>query len=174
MYELHLLSSSCIGCLSSSSGEGAMPRLPSQLFVVVWMVASWLMTASVDAQNPTQLENSEVGTPNWQLTNPATNREIEGYASLTSVNRGGQLSFYVNTADPTFTLEIFRMGWYGGAGARLMSAGVTLAGTVQPIPAPDPTTGLVECDWTNPYTIAVPGDAVSTDWALGVDLAGVN
>src|SRR5262249_2934890 len=38
------------------------------------------------------------------------------------------------------------------------------------IPAPDPTTGLVECDWTNPYTIAVPGDPDPTDWASGVYL----
>ena len=143
-------------------------RLPAAAVIVAALL---LVAANARAQNTVQLENAKPGTPNWQLTNPATNHEIEGYASLISVNRGGQISFFVNTADPTFTLEIFRMGWYGGDGARLMAAGVQLAGTVQPIPTPDPTTGLVECQWSNPYTIAIPNDADDpTDWASGVYL----
>ena len=143
-------------------------RLPAAAAI---FAALLLVTANARAQNTVQLENAKPGTPNWQLTNPATNHEIEGYASLASVNRGDQISFFVNTADPTFTLEIFRTGWYGGAGARLMAAGVQLAGTVQPIPTPDPTTGLVECQWSNPYTIAIPNDADDpTDWASGVYL----
>jgi hypothetical protein len=78
---------------------------------VILIVAGWLLlTANLHAGNTTQVENAKPGATDWQLTNPATNHEIEGYASLTSVNRGGQISFFVNTADPTFTLEIFRMG----------------------------------------------------------------
>ena len=82
-----------------------------------------LLPARLGAQNPTQVENAKPGSPDWQLTNPATNHEIEGYASLVSVGRGGQISFFINTADPTFTLEIFRMGWYRGDGARLGQGG---------------------------------------------------
>jgi hypothetical protein len=37
------------------------------------------------AQNPIQTENAQAGTSGWQLNNPATNREIEGYASLISL-----------------------------------------------------------------------------------------
>src|SRR3954447_11855200 len=73
------------------------------------------------AQNPIQTENSNPGTSGWQLSNPAVNREIEGYASLTSVNIGGSINFSVSTSDSTFKIEIFRTGWYGGVGARLMS-----------------------------------------------------
>ena len=40
------------------------------------------------AINPVQKENAKAGTRAWQLINPALNHEIEGYASLTSVNRG--------------------------------------------------------------------------------------
>src|SRR3990170_8833779 len=68
------------------------------------------------AQNPIQTENLKAGTTDWQLTNPALNHEIEGYASLTSVNRGGQISFYVKSNDATYTIDIFRAGWYGLAG----------------------------------------------------------
>lgn len=34
------------------------------------------------ADNPVQIENAKTGDTNWVLTNPATSREIEGYASL--------------------------------------------------------------------------------------------
>lgn len=125
-----------------------------------------------DVSNPTQLENLKAGTTDWQLTNPATNREIEGYASLTSVNRGGQISLFVNTAASSFKIEIFRMGWYGGMGARRMTNAVSLAGTKQTIPSPNSSTGLVECKWINPYVLNIPNNTSDpTDWASGVYLA---
>jgi len=51
-----------------------------------------IITAS--SQNPTQLENANPGTAAWLLTNPAPNNEIAGYANLTSVNKGGQISLF--------------------------------------------------------------------------------
>lgn len=83
-----------------------------------------------------QIENAKTGTGEWVLTNPAANREIEGYASLTSANRGGSISFFVNTAEPTFTLEIIRLGWYNGRGGRRMTETATLTGMPQSIPSP--------------------------------------
>ena len=138
----------------------------------VLIFAALLLPANLDAANTVQVENAKAGSSDWQLADPATNHEIEGYASLAGVSRGGQISFFVNTADPTFTLEVFRVGWYGGAGARRMMAPVQLTGTKQTIPAPDPTTGIVECQWTNPYTLNIPNDTSdSSDWASGVYLA---
>src|SRR5581483_10069140 len=92
------------------------------------------LSRRLPAANVVQTENAKAGTPGWQITNLATNHEIEGYASLTSVNRGGQISFFVNTADPTYMLEIYRMGWYGGVGARRVLGPVQLTGIRQPIP----------------------------------------
>jgi len=65
------------------------------------------VTMAIDAQqtsNPIQTENALPGTTDWGLTNPAANHEIEGYASATSVNRGSQISFFVNTTDPSYTI----------------------------------------------------------------------
>ena len=73
-------------------------------------------------------ENLRPGTRDWQLTCPATAREIEGYASANSVNRGDGVHLYVNTGSPTFVLEVFRMGWYAGLGARRV-VGATPVGT---------------------------------------------
>lgn len=122
--------------------------------------------------NPTHTENAKIGTTGWQLSNPATNHEIEGYASLTSVNRGQQIQLFVNTVAPTYTIEVFRMGWYNGRGARRLTNPVSQVGRVQPIPTPNSTTGLIECNWTNPYVLAIPYNASDpTEWASGVYLA---
>jgi N,N-dimethylformamidase beta subunit-like, C-terminal len=124
-----------------------------------------------DRPNPIALENEKPGDASWQLSNPATQHEIEGYASAASVNRGESISLFVNTAEPSYTLEVFRMGWYGGAGARAMTAPITRPGTQQPIPQMDPDTGLIECQWTDPYTLTIPANPTDpTDWASGVYL----
>jgi hypothetical protein len=120
--------------------------------------------------HPIQAENDKTGTTDWQLTNPAISNEIEGYASLTSVNRGGSISFFVNTVDPTYTVEIFRLGWYGGAGGRRVADAVQHTGTKQAIPSPDPVTGLIECQWINPITQSIDSTD-PTQWASGFYVA---
>jgi hypothetical protein len=115
-------------------------------------------------------ENAKPGSADWQLTDLATNREIEGFASATSVDRGQDISIYVNTAEPTYTMQVYRMGWYAGAGAREMTPPIVRSGTVQPMPAPDPQTGLLECHWTDPYVLHIPKSSDPTDWASGVYL----
>ena len=100
------------------------------------------------------------------LTRPAFGREIEGYASLCSASSGQTLEIYVNTAAPSYTIQIFRMGWYGGRGARRVWGPVSAPGLRQPVPIPDPETGLVDCDWQSPVTVVV-----GADWRSGVYLA---
>lgn len=117
--------------------------------------------------NPIVVENMKPGDPSWKLTNAAQNHEIEGYASATSVNRGDTIKFFVNTIDSSYTLAIYRMGWYGGAGARLLAPPVTLSGIQQPAPTPAPTTNLVECQWESNYQVTVPSSGDPTDWASG-------
>jgi hypothetical protein len=118
--------------------------------------------------NPIQLENAKAGTTAWQLTNPAMNREVEGYASHTSVNRGSEIRLYVSVAQAQqVNLHIYRMGWYGGNGGRLVRQ-ASIASIKQPTPTPD-ADGLIECDWVSPYTFDIP-DNSPTDWTSGVYL----
>lgn len=119
----------------------------------------------VYAANPIQIENAKPGSADWQLFREA-NGEIEGFASATSVNQGESISFYVNTSDANYTIDIYRMGWYGGLGARRVAPTVTRLGRRQPLPDPDPVTGLTECHWLDPYTITIP-----SDWISGIYLA---
>ncbi len=129
--------------------------------------------------NPVQLENARAGASNWRITKyPAyfdwqsdtlgvdPYPEIEAYASASSVNIGETIRLYVNTPEPTYTLTVFRLGWYGGLGARQVLSPVTLAGRQQALPTPN-ALGTVDCNWIESYNITIPG----IDWPSGVYLA---
>jgi hypothetical protein len=119
-----------------------------------------------------QTENAKPGDPNWKLTNVSNLGEIQGYASAVSINRGESIQLFVSTIDPGYKLDVYRVGWYQGTGARRMMPTVTLPGIRQPSPVVDVTTGLIECNWLRPYTLNVPANPFDpTDWFSGVYLA---
>ena len=111
-------------------------------------------------------ENSLPGTHEWELTNPAIQREIEGYASATSVNVGDSINLFINTSASKYTISFYRAGWYNGLGGRLITGSFTMDGIVQEIPKPDSKTGIVECNWTHPFSLKI-----EENWTSGVYLA---
>jgi hypothetical protein len=118
--------------------------------------------------NYIQVENAKPGTSDWKITRPGyASGVIEGYASLTSVNRGGRIQFFVNTTEPSYTMDFFRMGYYGGLGGRRVIPTITRTGKVQPA-CPMDSLGMVECNWTDPYVLAVPNSSDPTNWMSGV------
>jgi hypothetical protein len=145
-----------------------MLRRLLRLSALIAIVAS---AAPVFALNPIQIENSKPGTPDWILTKPHQYIEIEGYASATSINRGGSISFFVrNLVSTSYTLEVFRVGWYGGMGGRRMVGPIVKSTVVQPDPTAD-ADGMKECNWIDPFVLTVPRNlADPSDWASGVYL----
>jgi hypothetical protein len=92
-------------------------------------------------------------------------RLIEGWCSQASVRAGDSLAIFVSTDPPAgFTLDVYRMGYYAGLGARHMLSVGPLPGTTQPDPLPGPMR-IVECEWTRSAEIAVP-----PGWLSGVYL----
>lgn len=123
-----------------------------------------LFTATLAHANIITEENARPGTDRWRLrSNPS--EEIAGYASATSVAAGETIRFFVTSPDPTFTIEIFRMGWYNGLGGRRMTDAVERPGVAQPIPVPD-AEGMIRCNWSESHAVTIP-----TDWVSGVYLA---
>lgn len=99
-------------------------------------------------------ENALPGTPDWKLQTPALAHEIEGYASLTSVNQGSPISIHVNVASAgRYSYEIFRMGWYAGMGARRLVGPTTLAGAPQPACPMSAEYGTFDCNWAPSFTV---------------------
>ncbi|WP_197455100.1 N,N-dimethylformamidase beta subunit family domain-containing protein [Stieleria varia] len=127
--------------------------------------------AAADA-NIVQRENARQGSTDWQLTRVRLDRSdgcrspaIEGYCSKQSVAAGETLQIMVST-DPaeSFQIEIFRTGYYGGRGARLMTTLGPFAGKAQPVPKPDERT-MHECQWEPSTELTIPDD-----WPSGVYL----
>lgn len=114
-------------------------------------------------------ENALPGSLNWQLTRVRVDGKnfrspwIEGYCSRQSVLAGQTLDIMVS-AKPArkFQLEIFRLGYYGGRGARKVHELGPLQATTQPTPQPG-AKNLHECRWQPTVTLTIP-----PDWRSGV------
>ncbi|HEV8192747.1 MAG TPA: N,N-dimethylformamidase beta subunit family domain-containing protein [Ktedonobacterales bacterium] len=78
---------------------------------------------SVQRRGPIAPANANLGTMNWEIAETAiATNEIQAYASATSVAPGDTLTFYVSllVEYARYSIDIYRFGWYGGAGGRLM------------------------------------------------------
>src|SRR5213075_2034279 len=84
------------------------------------------------------------------------------YWSATSVKQSETITLYV-TVNPaqTYTVDIYRLGWYQGLGGRLRLHLGPLVGVSQSACAPAPDTGRIACDWLPSYALSVPNDWVS-------------
>jgi len=119
-----------------------------------------------------RFENSKTGAADWQLTNVRLDkadgfrsRVIEGYCSHQSIAAGEVLRIMASSDPPgRIRIEIFRMGYYGGRGARLMTALGLFQGKVQPDPEIGPRR-LRECLWEPSAELKIPAD-----WPSGVYL----
>lgn len=150
---------------------GLLPIITA-LFLIQAPVFAIDLPPTTRKNNPIQIENIKAGTSDWQLSKPAINHEIEGFASLTSVNRGDEIKLFVKTKDPAYTIEFYRMGWYGGKGGRTVAPAVFRKAVKQPAPIVDEATGLIECDWKDPYILKIPNNIDDpSQWASGFYLA---
>src|SRR4051812_14622071 len=117
--------------------------------------------------NAIQTENANPGTPGWdEFASVASQTAVSGYASKSSVNHGDSIDFFVTSTAASVKIDVYRTGWYGGVGARLMAAMGSFPGQAQAIPAPDPVTGKVECHWAKTATLNTP-----TGWVSGAYVA---
>src|SRR5690606_38310158 len=79
------------------------------------------------------------------------------------------IGLHVSTAAATFDLEVFRMGWYQGLGARRVFGPVQVGGGQRATPNPNGTTGLVDANWPVSYTLDTTTSG--QPWRTGVYLA---
>ena len=90
---------------------------------------------------------------------------VEGYCTKQSVAAGDSIGICVSTNPAAkFNLEIFRTGYYGGSGARLMTTLGPFEGKKQPDPVMSEKR-LMECRWEPSTTLTIPAD-----WPSGVYL----
>ncbi len=127
-------------------------------------------------------ENTQLGTKKWQYNlDKGTSIYIQAYADTVSLLPGQKISFSVSTHDEgtRYSIAFYRLGWYGGDGARLMLSTNFLPGHAQGYYdgvqralinchscKVNTTSGLVEANWQPSYSLTVPAN-----WVTGVYLA---
>src|SRR5690349_1680300 len=116
-------------------------------------------------QNPVVRENALPGSPpdEWDIDG-AGDPTIQGFASDISVNVGATIDFRIRTDASAYTIDIYRLGWYGGNGARKV-AGIAPSVPLpqaQPDPVTDPATQIFDCGtWHVSASWPVPATATS-------------
>ncbi len=132
--------------------------------------------AANPSSNAIVVENAYAGSGGWK--SPTDNR-ITGYADSTSVEVGGRIQFAISTTRPTFNIDVYRLGWYGGLGARKMLSDLNFPGTDQgrwtsgtfgaagcATCEVDAVTGLVDANWAWSYSLTIP-----SSWTSGLYIA---
>ncbi len=128
------------------------------------MLIALLSVSFSFSQNPIVTENALAGTPKstWDISG-AGDLSIQGFATDMSVNKGQTIRFKIETSPvASYTITIYRLGYYQGNGARLIANLGTFAGTNQPDGSSNSSTGLLDCaNWSESASWAVPATAVS-------------
>ena len=89
------------------------------------------------------------------------------WAAPYAITVGDTLSVFIHASSGPVSVALFRMGWYGGIGGRLLWSQDSVAAGAQPACTP-PFPGPVECPWR--ATLRIP---VRLTWTSGIYLLKV-
>ena len=159
-------------CLAERSRIGLAETKPARLvarLVLVLLLStvySWQLRGQCsNPANAIVAENCLPGNPDsdWDVSG-AGDPSIQGFATGISVNQGDTVFFKINTNARAYTIDIYRMGYYSGMGARKVTSVKPSVALPQAQPAclNDPSTNLVDCgNWAVSASWQVPANATS-------------
>jgi hypothetical protein len=111
-------------------------------------------------------ENRLPGSAAWRITRQGPGL-IEGFASRTYAAQGQSVGVYVSTNARAFTATAYRLGWYGGAGARQIWRSAGIRGRRQPACRLDHATNMVSCaNWSKSLTLSIGTQFVPGDYLI--------
>jgi hypothetical protein len=148
-------------CGATSPAPSTVARVPRKLDAASALPYRWLV-ATTGAPASIAVENRVAGTTAWRLPGPSyeiggqAHGAIAGYVSVQAVAPGQAESVYVDApGSRTVTVDVYRMGWYGGRGGRLVLASRSLRAKRQPRCTHRFMTGLTECRWRATLTFPI-------------------
>lgn len=106
---------------------------------------------------PLVAEQDRPGSPDWRIRSYGPADAIEGYTDKASVLPGEDIALHVSTTAAGFRVSAYRVGWYGGAQARLVWQSDSIAGVRQPAPTLVETTRTVHAGWQPNVTVHTTG-----------------
>lgn len=124
----------------------------------------WVSTAQAGCDapsNPVEAENCLPGSSEGDWRPQNTDPSIVGFASEISVNAGEIIFFKVDTDASNYRFDIYRLGYYGGSGARLIKT-LSPFGPAQRQQACFEEGDFIDCgNWEVSAFWDIPADAVS-------------
>ena len=124
------------------------------LLVVIFCLA--IAVNGAFAQNAIVVENQLPGSPasQWDLSGPGSTT-LQGFTTDISVNHGSTVNFKIQSGTNNWRIDIYRLGYYQGNGARLITTINKTSAQNQPAPITNSATGEVDAgNW-----------AVTASWA---------
>ena len=97
--------------------------------------------------------------------------KLQGFTTAISTNIGGTVQFKIDnlTGNANYQVQIYRLGYYGGDGARLVTTLQHTTSVVQPAPITNAATGEVDAgNWSVTNSWSIPSDAVSGVYVANV------
>ena len=140
---------------SAGRGRGSRPRTKAGAVHETDTVRMVTLDSGVSVPSADWVvaENQLPGTLDWVMS--ATKR-IFGYSDHVSAVHGDTVTLFVDPPPVPYRVELYRMGYYGGLGGRLVWRSPTITGgTSQPPPTVSPDTFMVECQWQPTTTVHV-------------------
>ena len=150
--------------------------LPPALFLLVAIAMSAALPSAgkaagpdpcaVPVTNKVACENTKPGDPeeDWAVEGIGQ-KSIQGYATQMSVDLGQTVNFKIDTPSTKYHIDILRLGYYDGDGARMIKSDLLPSASLpqaQPPCERKEETGLVECGkWNVSASWTVPTTAVS-------------
>jgi len=113
-----------------------------------WLPAIAMAGMCVSVSAKTQ--SRELWRGGWMHRQPARSKDTRRPRAWRAATPFSWSSIHGSRPTPS---KYSGFGWYGGTGGRLIVPAVTRQGRVQPDPFRDAGTGLIECNWVDPYIV---------------------
>jgi hypothetical protein len=119
--------------------------------------------------NPTQAENANAGTTAWQRTQFSG---VELYADQIGALPGDAVGVHVRS-EYRYRLKVYRLGWYGGSGARLMTCVPSCGGDEPAVTqrnSPAPGDSPQRANWSRTDVVQTGADWPSGYYVIEAEL----
>jgi hypothetical protein len=149
------------------------------LFSTIFIRQEQMELAHQASPDLIQMENARPGTAGWRVTKQASN-QIQAYTEEPSINTGEVVDLYLSTSSPSFSIDIYRLGYYQGIGARLVKSIPSNTGIYQGyylyeaanavdcktcitslVDSQGRETDITDANWQYPVSIEFPSDWIS-------------
>ncbi len=119
----------------------------------------WLLAISMSLLLSGVSTSRQAQSVQWTISKTHFNIDTAGFVSPSSVQAGDIVNAYVTCPKGSFTLTAFRMGFYGGVGAKAVWSSQPTPCIKQSVQFVDPATHLSESHWKLSTQIPTKGFA---------------